>query len=239
MLSLLVALSGAILGLTAHDLAIQGLTAHRPLRPLVGVCPRCGHRRGWLRLRCPECGRPVRRELLFASVSALTALGFVGTIGLRWPLIAYGGFLLLSGALLITDLEQLRIVDRINLRGTAMVAVLLAVTAVAVGDLPALARGLAGAAIYFAGAFLLWTIVRGRGFGGGDVKLAPQIGLFTAYVSWGTLGWAAFATAMIGGVLAIALLITGRAHAKTELPYGPPMILGAWLAIALVGAGLP
>jgi leader peptidase (prepilin peptidase)/N-methyltransferase len=181
----------------------------------------------------------VRREILFAGVTALAALGFLGTIGLRWPLWAYGSFLLLSGALLITDLEQFRIVDRLNLRGTAMAAVLLTVTAMAVGDFLALGRGLVGAAIYFAGAFLLWAIARGRGFGGGDVKLAPQIGLFTAYVSWGTLGWAAFATAMIGGVLAIALLITGRAQAKSELPYGPPMILGAWLAIALAGLGLP
>ena len=83
----------------------------------------------------------------------------------------------------------------------------------------------------------MWLLVRGRGFGAGDVKLAPQLGLFTTFVSWGTLGWAVFSMAMIGGVLAIALLAIGAARMKTELPYGPPMIIGAWLALALAAVG--
>jgi len=33
------------------------------------------------------------------------------------------------------------------------------------------------------------------------------------------------------------LVVTGAARMKTELPYGPPMILGAWLAIILAGLG--
>ncbi|MBW3666606.1 MAG: prepilin peptidase, partial [Actinobacteria bacterium] len=96
-------------------------------------------------------------------------------------------------------------------------------------------RALLGAAAYFAGALLLWLVVRGQGFGAGDVKLAPQLGLFTSYLSWGTLGWAVFATAILGGVFALALVLVGRAGMKTELPYGPPMILGAWIAIAWSG----
>jgi leader peptidase (prepilin peptidase)/N-methyltransferase len=83
----------------------------------------------------------------------------------------------------------------------------------------------------------MWLLVRGRGFGAGDVKLAPQLGLFTTFISWGTLGRAVFAMAMIGGVLAIAMLAVGAARMKTELPYGPPMILGAWLALALASIG--
>ena len=46
-----------------------------------------------------------------------------------------------------------------------------------------------------------------------------------------------FATAMIGGVIAFAMVIAGAAKMKTELPYGPPMILGAWLAIVLAAIG--
>ncbi len=103
------------------------------------------------------------------------------------------------------------------------------------GDLDALWRGLLGAAAYFGGATLLWLLVRGRGFGAGDVKLAPVLGLYTTFISWEVLGQAVFATAMIGGVIAIALIALGRAGMKTELPYGPPMILGAWLAIILAG----
>jgi leader peptidase (prepilin peptidase)/N-methyltransferase len=109
--------------------------------------------------------------------------------------------------------------------------------ALAMGAGGALVRGLFGAAAYFAGATAMWLLVRGRGFGAGDVKLAPLLGLFTAFVSWGTLGWAVFAMAVIGGVVGIGMLAMGAAKMKTELPYGPPMIMGAWLAVVLAGIG--
>lgn len=172
-----------------------------------------------------------------ALASAGAAVGFWNTLGLGWVLAAYLGFLVLTTALIVTDLEQFRIVDRLNLKGSLILAVLLATSAALTGDLDALWRGLLGAAAYFGGATLLWLLVRGRGFGAGDVKLAPVLGLYTAYISWDALGQAVFATAMIGGVIAIALIALGRAGMKTELPYGPPMILGAWLAIILAGIG--
>lgn len=165
------------------------------------------------------------------------AIGFYNTFGVDWVLPAYLGFLGLTMALLVTDLEQFRIVDRLNLRGSLVMALLLVATAIADAQIDALARGLLGAGAYFAGATILWLAAGGRGFGAGDVKLAPILGLFTAYVSWGTLGQAVFATAMIGGVVAIGLIVAGRAGLKTELPYGPPMIIGAWLAIILAGIG--
>ncbi|MFV1960647.1 MAG: prepilin peptidase [Acidimicrobiia bacterium] len=237
MTTVIVALIGFGLGLAAHDLAIQGLTENRLLRPFVGTCPNCSYGRGWLKVRCPQCGRRISREPFVAVVSALVAIGFANTIGIAWPLVAYIGFLLLSMALLVTDLEEFRIVDRLNLRGSVALALGLGLAALIDGSLDSLWRGLAGAAAYFAGATVLWLLVRGRGFGAGDVKLAPQLGLFAAFVSWGTLGWAVFATALIGGVIALGMLALGAAKMKTELPYGPPMIIGAWLAIVMAGIG--
>ncbi len=172
-----------------------------------------------------------------AVVSALVAMGFANTVGIAWPLVPYIGFLLLSMALLVTDLEEFRIVDRLNLRGSVVLAVGLGIAALIDGSLDSLWRGLLGAVAYFAGATALWLLVRGRGFGAGDVKLAPQLGLFAAFVSWGTLGWAVFATALIGGVIAIGMIALGAAKLKTELPYGPPMVIGAWLAIVMAGIG--
>jgi len=237
MTTVLVGLLGFGLGLAAHDLAIQGLTEDRLLRPLSGTCPNCAHGRGWLRFRCSQCGRSISREPFVAVVSALVAMGFANTIGIAWPLVPYFGFLLLSMALLVTDLEEFRIVDRLNLRGSAVLVVGLGISALINGSLDSLWRGLLGAVAYFTGATALWLLVRGRGFGAGDVKLAPQLGLFAAFVSWGTLGWAVFATALIGGVIALGMIALGAAKIKTELPYGPPMVIGAWMAIVMAGIG--
>lgn len=190
-----------------------------------------------MKLTCDECGRSISREPVLALVTAGTAIVFSETVGTGWVLIAYLAFLFLSAALLVTDLESFRITDRLNIRGTIVLLVLLAIAAAVSGNLDDLVRGLGGAAAYFAGTSLVFIAVRGRGFGAGDVKLAVQLGLFTAYLGWSVLGWAVFATAMIGGVIALMLVFGGAAGRKTELPYGPPMVIGAWTAIAMVGVG--
>lgn len=237
MTTLIAGAVGLVLGLASHDLAVQGLTEDRPLRPLTGTCPRCGHRRSWARIRCPQCGRAVQREPVIAVAGALTAAGFYNTFGLSWLLLPYYAFLLLTLALTVTDLEEFRIVDRLNIRGSIVTGATLGVVALSIGEPAAFGRSLLGGAAYFAGATLLWLIVRGRGFGAGDVKLAPILGVFTTFISWGTLGRSVFATAMIGGVIAVVMLALGAAKMKTELPYGPPMVLGAWLSIVMAGIG--
>jgi leader peptidase (prepilin peptidase)/N-methyltransferase len=230
----LAAIVGALIGLVAHDLAAQSLK-ETPLRPLAGTCPRCGNRRGWLQLRCPECDRRAGREFLVAAIVALVSVGLAHALGDSWLLIPFGGFLLLTTALMLTDIDEMRIVDRLNLRGSALLVLALGLAALVSGELPTYWRGLAGGAAYFAGALLLFVLARGNGFGAGDVKLAPLLGVFTTYFSWTILARSVIATAFIGGVLAVAVLVFSEAKRDTELPYGPAMILGAWLAIVSVG----
>jgi leader peptidase (prepilin peptidase)/N-methyltransferase len=233
----LVGAVGLLLGLSAHDLAIQSLDDDARFRPLSGTCRNCHASRGWTHRRCASCDAVLVREPFIVATAVLASLAFTLTVGLTWELIAYLAFLLLTTALMVTDLESFRIVDRLNLPGSLVVAILLALTALLTGHPGELLRGLGGAAAYFAGATALFLIARGRGFGAGDVKLAPQLGLFTAYLGWGVLGWAVMSTALIGGVVALILVLSRSGGRDTELPYGPPMILGSWLAIALVGVG--
>jgi len=233
----LVGAVGFLIGLAAHDVALHALSDSTPLRPLIGTCRSCGQRRGWLRPKCPDCGTVVGREPIVALAAAAVAIGFLQTLGTGLPLVAYLGFLGLSLALIVTDLEAFRIVDRLNLRGTVLLLLLLTLVTALEGRWGPLFRGAGGAAIYFAGASLVFLAVRGRGFGAGDVKLAVQLGLFTSYLGWSVLGWAVFATALIGGVIALLMILSGAAGRKTELPYGPPMVMGAWTAIVMVGVG--
>ncbi|MGH3651044.1 MAG: prepilin peptidase [Acidimicrobiia bacterium] len=228
---------GFLMGLAAHDVAVQSLTDDAPLRPFVGVCTLCGHHRGWLKGRCQICGHRVSREPFVALVGAAVSMGFLHTVGFGWLLVPYLAFVFMSIALVVTDLEAFRIVDRLNIRGTIALGLLLLIASALTGDLDSYLRALGGAAAYFAGSSLLFITVGGRGFGAGDVKLGAQLGLFTAYLGWGVLGWAVFATAVIGGVVALFLVLAGGASRKTELPYGPPMILGSWVSIVMVGLG--
>jgi leader peptidase (prepilin peptidase)/N-methyltransferase len=194
----------------------------------------------------------VRREWILAILSTVVAVGFANTFGASWVLLAYLAFLLLTLALAITDIDALRIVDRLNLRGTAILAVFLVGTSLLDGDVSSLGRAGLAALAYFVGTNLMFMMVRGRGFGYGDVKLSVQLGLFTGYISWGTLGWAVLTTALLGGVISIVILLgAGMSRARVagddkpsmrdsmriEMPYGPPMIIGAWLAIVLAGLG--
>lgn len=253
MTNLIAGAFGFLGALIAHDLAAQALL-DLPLRPLVGTCPECGSRRGWVRARCPQCGRRIGREIILLLVATVVAIGFAHTLGLVWALIPYLGFVCLTLALGITDMDAFRIVDRLNIRGSVILVVSLGVASLADGTGEAWVRAALGGAAYFAGTNVVFLMVRGRGFGYGDVKLSAQLGVFTAYLSWGTLGWSVFLTALIGGVISIVVLTAGlvarfrqrasggsdltvRDAMKAEVPYGPAMILGAWVAVILVGLG--
>ena len=69
------------------------------------------------------------------------------------------------------------------------------------------------------------------GMGGGDVKLAGIVGMYLGYIGWGALAVGAFAAFLLGGLYGIALLILRRAGAKSRIPFGPWMLLGAWVGI--------
>lgn len=239
--------------LVSHDLAAQSLN-EVALRPLSGTCPRCGTSRGWARSVCPTCSRGVRREWLVLLAGALGMIGIDRVIGEQWVLIAYGGFVILTLALAITDIDAMRIVNQLNIPGTAILAALLVVTSALDGDIADVWRALLGAAVYFALTNLMFFAARGRAFGYGDVKLSVQLGLFTAYLSWITLVWAVFLMALLGGVVALIVIVFGifshsdersqsegsgvKQAMRREVPYGPAMIGGSWLAIYLVGIGL-
>ncbi|MFC6715112.1 prepilin peptidase [Branchiibius cervicis] len=76
-------------------------------------------------------------------------------------------------------------------------------------------------------------IAGGQGFGLGDVKLSPTLGLMLGFngVAQAVLG--VFAGFLSGGVLAVILILFAGATRKTAISFGPHMILGALLVLAL------
>jgi len=58
------------------------------------------------------------------------------------------------------------------------------------------------------------------------------LGVFAAYRSWGSLVVAVFGGFVLGGLAAIVLLVARRAGRRDLIPFGPALVVGAWVAIA-------
>lgn len=208
------------------------------------ACPRCGHRirardnvpvLSWLALRgrCRDCGEPISAR--YPLVELATGLVFVA-VGVRFgwapELPAY---LYLAGiglALTLIDLDTHRLPDPIVLSAYPVLGVLLAAASGAAGDWPALLRAAIGGAILWVLYFALMAAKPG-GMGFGDVKLAGVLGAGLAWLGWGSLIVGAFAAFLLGGLYGVGLIVMRRGGRKTRVPFGPWMVAGAAVGVAV------
>jgi len=115
-----------------------------------------------------------------------------------------------------------------------VVAALLGVAAAGQGEYRPLLRAALGGAALWAFYFLL-HVIKPQGMGYGDVKLAGVLGMYLGWLGWGQVALGTFLGFAIGGVVSIGLLVAGRAGRKTQIPFGPYMIAGAWLGLTVGG----
>jgi len=142
---------------------------------------------------------------------------------------AYAAFGVAAILLIRTDLAEHRLPNAIVLPATAAIGALLALASVSDGDTAAVGRAAAGALLLGAFYGVLWAAGRGRGMGGGDVKLALLIGFFLAWHGWAELAIGAAAAFVVGGATALVLVASRRATAATHIAFGPFMLIGACL----------
>ena len=76
--------------------------------------------------------------------------------------------------------------------------------------------------------FLIWLISRGRWMGFGDVKLGFFMGLF---LSWPNILVALFSAFFIGAIIGIGLIIAGKKTLKSQVPFGPFLVTGTFIAL--------
>lgn len=224
--------AGLVVGPLIHQIAVQ---AGSDLPFTRRHCRRCGSPVGLVQ-RCPSCGLGPQRVWITSLGSALLFGVAARALGAGWLLVAYLFFAGMSIALFLTDIDHKRIPNRITYPGTPLAAALLAGGAILDGRSSDLPRAFLGALVFAAFFFVVYLVARG-GFGFGDVKLAVSLGLFVSFLGWDRLFLAGMATAATGGIIALVALVAGRVGARHEIPYGPPMIIGAWIAI-LGGEGL-
>lgn len=246
---------GAVLGLAIGsflNVVVYRVPAGMSVVAPSSACPRCGKAvRGfdnvpvlsWLLLRgrCRDCSEPISVryplvEMATAILFLVVAVRFLPAadadarvlVGHAVLLVALLYAMAVSVALALIDLDTQTLPNRIVLPMYPVLGVLLAGASALTGDWGALVRGLGGMAV-LGGVYLLLAIAVPRGMGLGDVKLAGALGLLLAYLGWGPLAVGAFAAFLLGGTFGIGLVLVRRTGRSTGIPFGPWMLLGAWI----------
>lgn len=132
------------------------------------------------------------------------------------------------------DLDVHRLPDRIMWPTMGFLAGGLTLAALAGGGfdpwLRAMLAGLAAGGFYFALALL--SLARGSlALGLGDVKLAVVLGAALGWFGWAEAVAGIYAGFLVGGVVAIVLLVGRRVRWAGHFAYGPPMMVGALLGL--------
>jgi len=202
-------------------------------------CPSCGQPIRWRdnvplvsflilkgRCRCCEAAIPVRYPLVEA-LCAVLSWGVVAVMGVQWPTLAALVLTWFLIALAFIDLEHFLLPDRLTL---PLLAVGLGVNAANTFTDPISA--LVGAA---AGYGVLWIVFHGfriltgkEGMGQGDFKLLAALG---AWLGWQLLDLVILLSAGTGAIIGITMLILERQQRGQQIPFGPYLAGGGWLAL--------
>lgn len=186
--------------------------------------------------RSDERDQPLPRRpwwLVIAVSAAWASLTFRFGDHAQWSLLpAYLYLGAIGAALTLIDIDVHRLPDLIVLPSYPIALVLLFVPTVVTGQWGALLRGvLAGLALFVGYLALALVSPGGGGLGLGDVKLAGVLGLLLGWLGWGPAIVSVFAAFVIGGFIAVILLVLRRANRSSHVAFGPSMILGAWVAL--------
>jgi leader peptidase (prepilin peptidase) / N-methyltransferase len=179
-------------------------------------------------------GRPASLRRLACTAIVGAVLGALAGAAAGWSALlpALVALALTTTPLVLIDFEHHRLPDRLVRPAAAAGLVLLLLAAMVRHDWAALLRAGEGAAAVFAALHLL-MFISPRSFGFGDVKLGTILGGYLGWFGWAYVYDGIFAGFLLGSVLSIALIASRRATLKTAIAFGPMLIFGALLVLAL------
>jgi leader peptidase (prepilin peptidase)/N-methyltransferase len=187
-----------------------------------------------LATRDPAARSTPVRAVVSAGVLAALLCGAVLLGGARPATLAYAWAAGAAVVLAQVDLAVHRLPDRVTYPAAAVGAAALLADAALLGTGPDLLRAVLAAAAA-GGIALLVALAGPSGLGLGDVKLLALLGLLLGWAGWGVLLAGVFLGLLAGAGLSLLLVVTGRAGWRTPVPFGPPLLLGAVLALLVEG----
>lgn len=203
-------------------------------------CPGGHAIRGWIGPAwCRDCRAVEKKSYgpnlpLLATVTALLCAALAAATDTR-PELAVWLLLTPVGVLLaVVDLRVQRLPDVLTLPLAAAALALLGLVAFVPEHAGEWTTALLGA-LALGGAFFVLFLINPGGMGFGDVKLAFGLGAVLGWYGWPTVMLGTFAAFLLGALYGGALVLARRAGRKTAIPFGPFMIVGAYVGL-LIGA---
>jgi len=192
-------------------------------------CPKCKKTLAWhdnipllsfivLAGRCRFCKKGISWQYpLVELATAVVYLAAYWRYGLTLgglAIMIFCSFLLL---IFVYDFKHYLIPDGITIPAMAVALILNIARGFALSDLLL-------AAIVGAGFFgLQYVISRGQWIGGGDIRLGALMGLMLGF---GQLLAALFIAYLIGSVVGVSAVLLSRKRLKSQIPFGPFLVLG-------------
>jgi leader peptidase (prepilin peptidase) / N-methyltransferase len=258
-MSILVALLAGVLGLMIGsflNVVIYRVPIGKSIVYPSSACPNCGSGisaydnvpiLSWLLLRgkCRSCHTPISARYPLVEFGT-GLLFFIAALPLAQQLVVVAptvntvasglviaGFLYLAAisvALAFIDIEHHRLPDVIVLPSYAVAGILFVTASILTGDYAALLRAGIGMAAMALGYFTLAIAWKGS-MGFGDVKLAGVLGIYLGWTGWGALIVGSIGAFVFGGIFGLVLILLRKTTRKSGIPFGPWMVLGAWVGI--------
>jgi leader peptidase (prepilin peptidase)/N-methyltransferase len=183
-----------------------------------------------LRGRCRYCQASVPRRLFWVELATAVIFALLyWHYGLSPRLGVMIFYACLFIIMFVIDLEQGLVLNKVVYPAMVVALLLALVPEPGFSQLAAMrvANAAIGGAVGFA-MFLLIALVSRGGMGWGDVKLAALIGLATGF----PLVFVAIVMgAILGGIVAVALMIARRKKRRDPIPFGPFLALAAMVTL--------
>ncbi len=211
------------------------------------MCTHCGHELAardlvpvlsyvWLRGKCRYCHKPIEDTPLAELATPILCVGSY----LWWPFdlsasgfsmgrVLFGFWLIVLVCFVILALYDLRwflLPDKVVVPLSVVAGLDVAVQAVVFGGgWAVITDALWGVACIAGFFYLLYLFSRGTWIGFGDVKLGIALGLLVGGPLPALL--LIFIASLLGSVVAVPLMLRGKAKATTHVPFGPFLLAGA------------
>ncbi len=211
-------------------------------------CPYCRHILSWadlipllsfliLRGKCRYCQKPISWQYPLVEISTalifLLIFNFQFSIFKEFSIFQFSNliyYFIISGFLIVIfvyDLKHYIIPDKVIYPAIVLTLILNFKFLIfnEFLNFKFLILSAIGAALFF---LLIVLISRGKWMGIGDIKLAFLMGLFLGFPN---ILVALFLAFFIGAIMGLGLIILGKKGLKSEVPFGPFLVSGTFIAL--------